>query len=65
MQPLHYSNIAIDGAENWRARVLEYTEGLSVGFRLVKKTRSGNWIVQISSVKPSELATALDRAISA
>lgn len=64
MTPLQYSSVAIDGRENWRAKIREWIGDAPVGFRLVKKTASGNWIVQISSEKPSELRKVLGKAIA-
>lgn len=63
MEKLAYSNVQIPKHRDWRKDILELTSGIEAGFRLVKKTKSGNFIVQISSPKKSNLIAVLDRAI--
>lgn len=64
LAPLQYSSVAIPGNQNWRAKIREWIGDAPVGFRLVNKTASGNWIVQISSEKQSELRKVLGKAIA-
>jgi hypothetical protein len=63
LEKLTYSNVSIPKHLDWRQEVTELVSGVETGFRLVKKTLSGNFIVQISSPKKSNLITVLDRAI--
>jgi hypothetical protein len=63
LEKLIYSNVSIPQDLDWRKEVSGLVSGIDAGFRLVKKTRSGNFIVQISSSKKSNLIDVLDRAI--
>lgn len=65
MEKVVYSNVSIPADKDWRheiAGLVGSVEAL-VGFRLVKKTRSGNFIVQISSSNKENLKQVLDLAI--
>lgn len=63
LEKLTYSNVSIPKHLDWRQEALELVSGIEAGFRLVKKTLSGNFIVQISSPKKANLIAVLDRAI--
>lgn len=63
MEKLHYSNVLIPATADWKHEIAGLLGGVDVGFRLVNKTRSGNYVIQISSPKKKNLTEVLDRAI--
>lgn len=63
MQKLHYSNVCIPKDTDWKREVAELLEGVDVSFRLVNKTKSGNFIVQLSAPDKVGIRKVLHRAI--
>lgn len=63
MEKVYYSNVLIPQALDWKFEAKHLIEGIMAGFRLVNTTRSGNWVVQISSAEKKNLKKILDRAI--
>lgn len=63
MEKVYYSNVLIPKQLDWRFEATHLIEDIMAGFRLVNTTRSGNWVVQISSAEKKNLKKILDRAI--
>lgn len=63
LEKVIYSNVCIPFDTDWKHEIAGLIEGIDVKFRLVNKTASGNFIVQISSSKKENLLRVLFRAI--
>jgi hypothetical protein len=63
LEKVIYSNVCIPKNADWKQEIAGLIEGIDVKFRLVNKTRSGNFIVQISSSNKANLRSVLRRAI--
>lgn len=63
MEKVIYSNVCIPKNTDWKQEIAGLIAGIDVKFRLVNKTRSGNFIVQITSAEKSNLRRVLARAI--
>ena len=63
MQKLHYSNVCVPKDTDWKEELRHLLAGIDVSFRLVNKTKSGNFIVQLSSPDKANLGKVLARAI--
>lgn len=60
---LQTATLMIPKRDNWRWVMRELATGLEVDYWLDSRTKSGNWLVGISSARASHLSEVQERAI--
>lgn len=56
------TTVMIPKRDNWRWVMRELAVGLDVSYDLLTRTKSGNWVVSITSAHPSHLDKIHERA---